>query len=212
MKNIVKKLKNPNLVKLLFATFFAIIAFVLIIFIIKTQGRIRIPDSLVSAPLISLTSNTPGQLKKIYVSEGQHVSKGDPLALVGSETLYAFTNGVVSETNKALGATVNQQSSVIKLINLDDARIDGTIDENKGLNKIKVGQVVSFTVDALPGETFWGYIDEIGQSAKQTQTAFSISTERPTQQFDIYVRFDTKKYPEIKNGMSAKMTIYTKSL
>jgi hypothetical protein len=88
-------------------------------------------------------------------------------------------------------------------------RIAGTIDENKGLDKVKIGQVVAFTVDALPNQTFWGYVDEIGVTSKQTALQFSVSSERPTQQFLIYARFNAYKYPQIKNGMSAKMTVYT---
>jgi len=41
------------------------------------------------------------------------------------------------------------------MINFADMRVAGTIDENKGLDKIKIGQIVSFTVDALPSMTFW---------------------------------------------------------
>jgi multidrug efflux pump subunit AcrA (membrane-fusion protein) len=95
------------------------------------------------------------------------------------------------------------------MINFADMRVAGTIDENKGLDKVKIGQTVSFTVDALPGTTFWGYVDEISPTAKQTQLQFSVSSERPTQQFLVYARFNSYAYPQIKNGMSAKMTVYT---
>jgi multidrug resistance efflux pump len=88
-------------------------------------------------------------------------------------------------------------------------RVAGTIDENKGLDKIHVGQVASFTVDAYPGKKFWGYVDEISQTANQTQASFSISSTRPTQQFTVYVRFNANDYPELKNGMSAKMVVFT---
>jgi multidrug resistance efflux pump len=79
------------------------------------------------------------------------------------------------------------------------------------LDQIKVGQVVSFTIDAFPGKTYWGYVDEVAPTAKTSQLSFSISSERPTQQFIVYARFNSAKYPEIKNGMSAKMTVYTKT-
>ena len=97
---------------------------------------------------------------------------------------------------------------MIRPVNL---RVTGTIDENKGLNSIRVGQVVSFTVDALPGNTYWGYVDEISPSAVAPAFSFSTSTERATQQFTIYAKFDTTAYPTVKNGMSAKMVVYTKT-
>jgi multidrug resistance efflux pump len=111
--------------------------------------------------------------------------------------------------NNQLGSSAGPTNPVVQIINPNDMRIAGTIDENKGLSDIHVGQVASFTVDALPGQNFWGYVDEISPSAKTTALSFSISSERPTQQFVVYVRYDANKYPEIKNGMSAKLTIYT---
>jgi hypothetical protein len=38
---------------------------------------------------------------------------------------------------------------------------------------------------------------------------FNISDERPTNQFAVYVRFDPAQYPQLKNGMSARIWVYT---
>ena len=111
--------------------------------------------------------------------------------------------------NNQVGGSVSPQTPLVQLIDPSQMRVSGTIDENKGLDQIHVGQVVSFTVDAYPGKTFWGYVDEVAQTAKTTQASFSISNERPTQQFQVYARFNATAYPELKNGMSAKMEIFT---
>jgi len=177
----------------------------------KTKNRVFIDDSLVSTPIITITPSTPGQLLETDLYEGEQIKKGDPIAVVGSQTIYSNTDGLVIMANNQTGSSVNVQTPVAQIIDPSNMRIAGTIDENKGLDQIHIGQVASFTVDALPGKTFWGYVDEISPSAKQTQLSFSISSERPTQQFVVYARFDANKYPEIKNGMSAKMTIYTKT-
>jgi multidrug resistance efflux pump len=174
-------------------------------------GRVSIVNSLIEAPTINIVSSTTGVLSSIPVHEGQRVTKGDALAVVGSNTLRADSDGLVTSISQDTGSTVGPASALMQMINPDHLRVDGTIDENKGLDQIKVGQVASFTVDAFSGKTFWGYVDEISPSAKQTQLSFSISSERPTQQFQVYVRFNAHKYPEIKNGMSAKITVYTKS-
>lgn len=177
----------------------------------KSKSRVLIENSQVSAPIISLSSPTAGKLNEITVTEGKTVKKGDTLAIVGANTIHSDIDGLVIFTNKSVGGDVNPQSFIVQLVNPSDMRVDGTIDENKGLNLLKVGQVASFTVDALPGKTYWGYLDEIAPTAKQTQIAFSISSERPTQQFEIFVRFDARSYPDIKNGMSAKITVYTQT-
>ena len=181
------------------------------IFYQKTRDRVQIDDSLISAPVIVISPMTSGTLTQMNITEGQTVKRGDSLAVVGSETIRTDTDGLVIMASNQLGSIVNPQTQLIELVRPVDLRVAGTVDENKGLNMIAVGQVVSFTVDAFPGKTYWGYVDEISPSAKQSQISFSISSERPTQQFVVYARFNSLQYPEIKNGMSAKMTVYTRT-
>lgn len=209
MKKILEKFKNKKIQRISIVVVFTVIFLALFLAYFTFSGKVKIEDSLVNGTVINITPNSPGALKKVFVIDGQKVRKGDALALVGSQTLMAYTDGVVVSSNKQIGGMVSVQTPVVSLIDPSSMRIDGTIDENKGLSFVKVGQAVSFTIDAIPGKTFWGYVDEISQTAKQTQVAFSISSERPTQQFDVYVNFDALKYPQIKSGMSSKMTIYT---
>jgi multidrug resistance efflux pump len=211
MKNIIAKLKNPIVSSILVILLLVGLTVGGMFFYFKEmQARIKIEDSLVNAAVIPIVPTIVGKLRTVFVVEGQKVKKGDALAEVGSEVVRAFSDGIIIETNKQIGATVFQQIPIVKMINPNEMRIDGTIDENKGLNQLKIGQVVSFTIDALPGKLFWGFIDEIAPTAKQTSMTFSISSERPTQQFEIFTRFNASAYPEIKNGMSAKMVVYTK--
>lgn len=176
----------------------------------KTRDRIFIDNSLIGAPITNVAPVSAGKLMEMDVYEGEKVKKGDALAIVGTDTLWADTDGLVVMANRQIGAAVSMQNPVVSMIDPSNLRVNGTIDENKGLNKILVGQAVSFTVDAFPGKTFWGWVDEVSETAKATQLSFSISGERPTQQFIVYAKFDFSKYPEIKNGMSAKMTVYTR--
>ncbi|MBP7875921.1 efflux RND transporter periplasmic adaptor subunit [Candidatus Woesebacteria bacterium] len=181
------------------------------IFFQKTTGRIRIDNSLIKAPIITIAPQLMGKVQEIDVTEGQTVQSGDTLAVVGSEVLRADTDGTIISATDLTGSTVGPQTQLIQMIRPVNMRVVGTIDENKGLNEIKIGQAVSFTVDAHPGATFWGYIDEISPSANAPAFSFSSSSERPTQQFSVYARFDSTAYPMIKNGMSAKMVVYTRT-
>jgi len=210
MKKLFSKLKDPKVLRTLIAIVVLALVAGAYLFYEKTTQRVFIDDSLVSAPVITVAPAATGKETALYVYENERVKKGDPLAAIGSETLYADTDGLIITANNQTGSLISPASTVVQMINPLDMRIAGTIDENKGLNAIAVGQAVSFTVDALPGKTFWGYIDEISPSAKQTQLSFSISSERPTQQFIVYAKFNANEYPEIKNGMSAKMVVYTK--
>lgn len=209
MKKLFSKLKN-NL-KIIGLIFLLIIAVGLTVFFKLTADQLHIDNSIIQTPIITISSTTSGKVQEILVKEGQSVLSGDTLAVVGSETIRTQTDGLIISAPDLTGSTVNQATQLIQMIRPINIRVQGTIDENKGLKDIKVGQVISFTIDALPGQTYWGYVDEISPSANSQVFSFSSSTERPTQQFTVYAKFDTSKYQNIKNGMSAKMVIYTKS-
>lgn len=213
MKTVINKMKSKKTqgIILMFEVFVLIIISGIFIYMRTFQGRLFIDKSQIQAPVITVSPSTSGKVQEIDVKEGQTVSSGDTLAVVGSETLRSQTDGLITSASDLTGSTVNQATPLIQMIRPTNMRVTGTIDENKGLNEVKVGQVVSFTVDALPGKTFWGYIDEISPAANTPVFSFSSSTERPTQQFTVYARFNTALYPNIKNGMSAKMVVYTKT-
>jgi multidrug resistance efflux pump len=209
MKNAFSFLKNKKVRAFL-------LSFLCILFIVggfyyweTKKARVFIDDSQVSAPLIAIAPTSSGRLMELDAKEGFLLKKGDTIAVVGAETIRSTTDGLVVNTNNQIGGTVSPQTTIVQLIDPSQMRVVGTLDENKGLGQIHVGQVASFTVDAFASKTYWGYVDEVSPTAKQTQLSFSISSERPTQQFQVYVRFAAGQYPEIKNGMSAKITVYT---
>lgn len=210
MKKVISKFKDKQFLKRFSIVLIIVLLIVGYVVYEKIIDRVYIEDSLVQAPIISISPSGAGKVQEIDVTEGQQVQKGETLAIVGSETIRAYTDGLIINASNIIGSSVTPQTQLIEMIQPTNLRIAGTIDENKGLNQIKVGQVVSFTVDAYPGKTYWGYVDEVSPTAKTAQLSFSISSERPTQQFVVYARFNSTEYPEIKNGMSAKMTVFTR--
>lgn len=210
MRKTLSKFKDRGFLKRFSIVLIIILLIIGFVVYEKIVDRVSIEDSLVQAPIISISPSSAGKVQEIDVTEGEQVQKGETLAIVGSETIRSYTDGLIIYAPNIVGSSVSPQTQLIEMIQPTDLRIAGTIDENKGLNEIKVGQVVSFTVDAFPGKTYWGYVDEVSPTAKTAQLSFSISSERPTQQFVVYARFNSAEYPEIRNGMSAKMTIYTR--
>ena len=211
MKNLIKKIRQPKILRVIIGVILVAVIVLVFLFLQKTSNRVEIDDSLIDAPIINISPSASGELTEMDAVEGHSVKTGDVLAVVGDQTIRAQTDGIIVSAPNQTGGIVSASAPtpLIEMIKTQDLRVDGTLDENKGLDSVKVGQVVSFTVDAFPGKTFWGYVDEISPTAKTTQLAFSISSERPTQQFDVYAKFDTSAYPQIKNGMSAKLTIFT---
>ncbi|HVY68101.1 MAG TPA: HlyD family efflux transporter periplasmic adaptor subunit [Patescibacteria group bacterium] len=176
----------------------------------SSSTRVKIDDSLISAPVIELSPTAGGQLQEVYVNEGDTVAANTPVAKVGDEIIKTKTAGLIVNTQKDIGKSFNPGQAVVGMVDPGELRVVGTIDENKGLDKIRVGQLASFTVDAFGSKKYYGVVDEVSPTSHQTDVVFNISDNRPTQQFDIKVRFDPSQYPELKNGMSAKITIFVK--
>jgi multidrug efflux pump subunit AcrA (membrane-fusion protein) len=87
-------------------------------------------------------------------------------------------------------------------------KVIGQIEETKGLNKIASGQRATFTVDAFSGKTYEGVVEEVSAVSDSTGVVFNISDQRPIEKFDVKVRFNVADYPELKSGMSAKITVH----
>lgn len=210
MKQKIKKAIKSRTGKLIIGLISVVLVLGGLLFFIKTNNRVNTDMAQVTAPIISVAPDASGRLINTLVEEGDIVKKGDVLGNTETGMLKAYSDGLIIKVNKQIGSFFNPQTPVVQMVNTNEIRISGEIDENKGLNKIKIGQVAFFTIDAWPGKKFWGFVDEVSPTAKQDQLSFSISNNRPTRQFLVYVKYDTNKYPEIKNGMSAKMTIFTK--
>jgi multidrug resistance efflux pump len=96
------------------------------------------------------------------------------------------------------------------MIDPTQLRVDGQLEEDKGLADVAVGDRAIFTVDAFPGKTYDGVVSEISPTSHVADVVFQVSDQREEQIFDVKVAYDVSKYPELKNGMSAKIWVYKK--
>ncbi len=179
-------------------------------YLIITSGRVSIDTAGIEAPLISLTPAAPGRLDALYVQAGDTVAANQPVASVGSQTITSKVAGLVVSVDDTVGAQVSAATPVVTMIDPSQLRVVGRIDENKGLAQVHVGDPITFTVDAFGGKIFSGIVDEIAPTSNQSGIVFNISDQRQVQQFDVKARFDTSAYAQLRNGMSARMTIYTR--
>lgn len=175
------------------------------------SSKVSIDLSSIEAPIINIGPQSEGVLQQVFVNAGETVTKGETVAQVGGEVLTAQVDGLVTAVDNVPGEVVMPGQMVVSMIDPTQLRVVGTIDENKGLSKIAVGDPATFTVDAFGGQTFTGIVDEISPTSDDSSIAFSISDQRPTKQFDVKVRYDISAYPQFRNGMSAKLEIYPKS-
>ena len=172
------------------------------------QSKVYIEKAGISAPMISVGPSNPGILEKLYVQEGDMVSQGQKLALVGDETVTARTQGVVIGVTNVPGEFVAPGTPIVTMVDRRQLRLVGRVQEDKGLKDIHPGQRVAFTVDAFPGKEYNGSVESIAESARQNDIVFSISDQREEREFEVTAVFDIEAYQELKNGMSAKMWVY----
>ncbi len=173
-----------------------------------SQSRIYVEKSEINAPIISLGPASPGILEKIFVSEGDKVRENMILAKVGDGYMHARTDGLVISVQNTPGQFVNAQTPVVKMIDPREFRVIGRVEEDKGLKDIMPGQRVIFTVDAFGSKQYEGIVDTISPASRDSDIVFSISDKREKKQFNVKATYDVDAYPELKNGMSARMWIY----
>ncbi len=194
--------------RLLAAIFVFAILVTGIVYISNNQQRVYIEKSEVSAPIISLSPQSPGILDRVFVKEGDAISSGMIVAEVGGNSIKSKVDGIAISVQNTPGQEVSAQTPIVQMIDLQELRVIGHIAEDKGFSDIRVGQMVLFTVDAFGSKKYSGVVDSISPSSRQQDIVFSISSQRAVKEFNIRAKFDVGAYPELKNGMSARMWVY----
>ena len=199
--------KNKGII-ILAAITFIIAGIVMLFYWQATKNQVYTDTAQISAPTIDLSSTEGGILKGIFVKEGDMVPANFAVAQVGNEIVRTATPGLVIQTQNKIGEDFTPGESVVTIINPQDLRVDAQVEEDKGLANVKVGQPVVFMVDAFGSKKYYGIVDEVSPTAHSTDVVFNISDQRQENNFDVKIRFDANQYPELKNGMSAKVWIY----
>ena len=187
-----------------------VIVIVGIFYLFITRNQIYTDKADIEAPLISIAPTQGGTLQKMLVASGQQIAANTSVAQVADQILRSDQQALVVEAQSNEGKTVNAGEAVVTVIHSSDLRVVAHIDEDKGLSGIKVGQLVNFTVDTFGSKKYTGVVDEISSTSRQSGVVFNISDQRQVKQFDVKIKFDVQKYSELRNGMSAKVTIFKK--
>ena len=177
-------------------------------YIFLARNQVYVEKSQIVSPIIDLSAQNGGKLEKMYVSPGDTVSENQVVAQVGQELIKTKDSGIIISTENDMGKIFLPSEAVVSMIKPDDLRVIAQVEEDKGLSEIKVGQRAFFTVDAFGSKKFDGIVDEVSPTSRQSDVVFNISSQRQVSEFNVKIRFDVNKYPELKNGMSAKSWIY----
>src|ERR1017187_10517130 len=123
-------------------------------YLLVTDQSVYIEKSTIEAPEIDLAPTTSGVLQNMYVKAGDSVTANEVVARVGNELIQTKIAGIVTKADATIGQQYNAGQTVVAMIDPSALRVVGQIDENKGLNKIAIGQYAVFTVDAYGSEKF----------------------------------------------------------
>ncbi len=114
--------------------------------------------------------------------------------------IYSPIDGVVKSREVEVGQTVVSNMNVANLYtiaDLDNMQIVGNVDE-ADIGQVKVGQAVTFTVDAYPQDLFEG---------KVTQVRLNPTTESNVVTYEVIVAAPNPDHKLIP-GLTANLTIY----
>ncbi len=177
------------------------------IYLIHEAQYIYTDTAEISAPLINLTPLAPGALKAVYIEQGDVLSSSQTVARVGDEMLQTRVSGLAVIVKQDLGANYNPGQAVVTMIQPSELHVIARLGEGKGLKDVYVGQDVIFTVDAFGSRQFHGTVENVSDTSHEGDVVFNISDKREEKEFEIKIAYDTTAYPELQNGMSAKVWI-----
>jgi len=170
---------------------------------IKLSGDIEAVSS------IDAVSSVAGKITKVYVSLGQTVKKGDPIASIDPSNpdyvehivqARAPISGVISDLPAEVGMTISEADIDTKPLAAITAGgiLEVTLDApEQYISKIENGLECQISLDAFPGETFEGAVYEISPTVD-----VAVRTER------VKVSVDNSS-SKLKAGMFAKVKIIT---
>jgi len=124
----------------------------------------------VTAKMYNINPSLSGELLEWRAAEGDRVEKNEILGR--QEVLPYITspiNGTIIKNNGVVGEIVNPTTQLAVVADTDNLYIGVNIEETD-IMKIRLGQAVDVKIDAYPGKTFPGVVDDIDRT---TQTYFS---------------------------------------
>ena len=163
-----------------------------------TPEDIRVAEANVAIAQASLDRvKATARPEEITAAQAKLDQATSALALM---TLAAPFGGTIAAVNVKEGETITPGVPVITLGDLSSLRLETDDLSETNIARIKLGQVVSVTFDALSGKTFKGKVTYIAPmaSAKQGGTNYT-----------IYVEFDNLD-PALRWGMTGHIEINTK--
>ena len=199
-------------------------------------------DAQISADMLTITPKITGAITEWNAKVGDKVSTGDVLGTQDTSLMLASMmstaqlspaaeqaasnlltseaqvkspiDGVIIESSAIKGQMAATSTSLAVVADIKDAYITANIKE-VNINDVKVGQKVDISIDAFPGKSFTGKVENIGQAAESifsllpTQNSTGNYT-KVTQLIPVKISIDNASDADLMPGMNTTVKIFIK--
>lgn len=185
---------------------------------------VQTEDSRIAADIYRVMPKISGKLTSLTISEGdtvvadQIVGQQDltnvAQGMLDQATLRAPIGGTVIKTLAKAGEVVAPGQPVAMIVDRQKLYISANIEETK-INRLKIGQTVTFFVDTFSGKTLTGKVREIGEATASTFSLLpAVNTSgnftKVTQRIPVKISIDDQQGLHLAPGMSAVVKIHVK--
>lgn len=202
------------------------------------SNYISTKDARIAANTVIVTPQISGKITAWNVTEGDQVKAGDSLGAqdtnsmasssslsatalnqvgsvaVGKAEITAPISGEVIKSSVEEGQLVSPGQTLAVIADTSDLYVSANIEETK-VDKVKPGQIVDISIDALPGRKFTGRVEEIGKATLSTFAVLPTQSSngnftKVTQLVPVKIRLPESSKLAIVPGMSVEIKIHIK--
>jgi multidrug efflux pump subunit AcrA (membrane-fusion protein) len=198
--------------------FFALVAYGLYsVLQIYAGGNGLTASGTIEATEVNLGTKTGGQVRQVFVSEGEAVSEGQLLAevKVGTGTSAGYVEKIRSPINGVLltraiepGEITTAGSTLLVVGQLETLTLTVYVPEER-YGQVQLGQAYPVSVDSFPGRTFEGRVTRIADQAEFTPRNVQTVQGRKNTVYAVRLTLDNPDQA-LKPGMPADVRLAVK--
>jgi HlyD family secretion protein len=184
----------------------------IVLFLEVTRSTVSVYSGTIEAVEVRVGTELGGQVRQVYVEEGERIQAGQPLvdlrsARTGSERITSPIDGVVLERLVEPGEIASQGSLLFLLANLDQLTLTVYVPEDR-YGQVFLGQACEVSVDSYPNTIFRATVRSIANQAEFTPRNVQTTQGRKSTVFAIRLSLDPAG-GRLKPGMPADVRFIT---
>ncbi|TBL79999.1 efflux RND transporter periplasmic adaptor subunit [Paenibacillus thalictri] len=190
----------------------------------QSTSYVSSEDSRLAGDIYKVMPRITGKVTSLQVAEGDHVLADQIVGQQDSNNLTTSNldqaalrspiEGTVIKTLVREGEVASPGQTVAMVVDNSHLYVSANIEETE-IHRIKVGQIVDFTVDTFSGAKLTGKVTEVSQATASTfsllpATNTSGNFTKVTQRIPIKISIDDQQGLNLSPGMSTVIKIHVK--